>query len=275
MSTLASAYPFVDLTLARRLEGAEGRANARFVEARAVLAPGVGATWVEVAGAKALFDGVGSPLTQTFGLGLFDEVTDADFETIERFFTSRGADVHHEVSPLAPPSFPARLGERGYRPIELTSVLYRPLGPASTIAAPVGPLVRQASAEEADIWARVAAEGWSATPELQAFVEGIGTVGARSVDRLSFLAELDGRPVGAAALASSEGVALLAGASTIPSARNRGVQLALLDTRLRVAASLGCDLAMMGAQPGSASQRNAERHGFRVAYTRIKWQRFG
>lgn len=28
---------------------------------------------------------------------------------------------------------------------------------------------------------------------------------------------------------------------------------------------------MMGAQPGSASQRNAERQGFRVAYTRVKW----
>ena len=32
------------------------------------------------------------------------------------------------------------------------------------------------------------------------------------------------------------------------------------------------DLAMMGAAPGSASQRNAERHGFRIAYTRIKWR---
>jgi hypothetical protein len=28
---------------------------------------------------------------------------------------------------------------------------------------------------------------------------------------------------------------------------------------------------MMGAEPGSASQRNAERQGFRIAYTRIKW----
>ena len=26
-----------------------------------------------------------------------------------------------------------------------------------------------------------------------------------------------------------------------------------------------------GAAPGSASQRNAERQGFRIAYTRIKW----
>jgi len=39
-----------------------------------------------------------------------------------------------------------------------------------------------------------------------------------------------------------------------------------------VAESQGCDLAMMCAQPGSASQRNAERQGFRIAYTRIKWQ---
>jgi GNAT superfamily N-acetyltransferase len=68
------------------------------------------------------------------------------------------------------------------------------------------------------------------------------------------------------------GVALLAGASTVPEHRKRGAQLALLDARLRYAAEHGCDLAMMGAAPGSASQRNAERHGFRIAYTRIKWR---
>ena len=30
---------------------------------------------------------------------------------------------------------------------------------------------------------------------------------------------------------------------------------------------------MMGAAPGSTSQTNAERQGFRIAYTRLKWQR--
>ncbi len=69
-----------------------------------------------------------------------------------------------------------------------------------------------------------------------------------------------------------EGVALLAGASTVPEARRRGAQLALLDARLAYAAERGCDIAMMCAQPGSASQRNAERQGFRIAYTRIKWR---
>ena len=33
----------------------------------------------------------------------------------------------------------------------------------------------------------------------------------------------------------------------------------------------GCDLAMMVAEAGSGSQRNAERQGFRIAYTRTKW----
>jgi hypothetical protein len=58
----------------------------------------------------------------------------------------------------------------------------------------------------------------------------------------------------------------------VPEGRTQGAQLALLDARLRYAVERGCDLAMMGAAPGSSSQRNAERHGFRIAYTRIKWR---
>jgi GNAT superfamily N-acetyltransferase len=87
-----------------------------------------------------------------------------------------------------------------------------------------------------------------------------------------FIAERDGKPIATAALFMHEGTALLAGASTIPEGRRQGAQNVLLDTRLQVAASHGCDLAMMVAAPGSASQRNAERQGFRIAYTRTKWQ---
>ncbi len=39
--------------------------------------------------------------------------------------------------------------------------------------------------------------------------------------------------------------------------------------RLDYAAAAGCQLATMGALPGSTSQRNAERLGFRVAYTKL------
>jgi hypothetical protein len=45
--------------------------------------------------------------------------------------------------------------------------------------------------------------------------------------------------------------------------------------RQRRAVVEGCDLAMMCALPGSGSQRNAERQGFRIAYMRIRWQLVG
>ena len=88
-----------------------------------------------------------------------------------------------------------------------------------------------------------------------------------------FFAELDGAPVATGSFAVHDDVALLAGASTVPSARNRGAQRALLAARLAEAKRRGCELAMMAAAPGSTSQRNAERNGFRVAYSRTKWRR--
>ena len=87
-----------------------------------------------------------------------------------------------------------------------------------------------------------------------------------------FLAEIDGKPGAAGALCLHEGVALFAGAATVPELRHRGLQSALLRERMRYAFDHGCDLAMMGALPGSNSQRNAERNGFQIAYTRTKWQ---
>jgi len=79
-------------------------------------------------------------------------------------------------------------------------------------------------------------------------------------------------PGAAGALIIHEGVALFGGAATVPELRRCGLQSALLYERMRYAAEQKCDLAMMVAEAGSNSQRNAERKGFRVAYTRSKWQ---
>ena len=108
-------------------------------------------------------------------------------------------------------------------------------------------------------------------PKLADFSRELNQVVAHS-EGLRFLAELEGQPIGTGALRIAGDVALLAGASTIPAARRQGAQLAMLEERLRYAAAQGCTVGMIGAQPGSGSQRNAERHGFRVAYTRIKWE---
>jgi hypothetical protein len=92
---------FADLDLSRRLERAEGQACLESAEARCRLYPDSGATWIECAGAYAVFDGVDSPVTQSFGLGLSEPLSPVSLERIESFFLERGASVVHEVSPLA------------------------------------------------------------------------------------------------------------------------------------------------------------------------------
>ena len=268
----ADHYAFADLALARRLERAEGRVSTRYVEATARAFPDRGARWIEVAGAFAMYDGVASPVTQTFCLGLFQPPTAQDLDAIEGFYRQRGAPVSHEVSPLADPSAFALLGERGYRPVEFTSVLYRPVRPDVRLVRPAGVTARPIREDERDLWAETAARGWAETGEVAEFLRDLGRISREWTGTYSFLAELDGRPIATAAVAISDGVAHMAGASTVPDGRRRGAQLALLEARLRFAAGQGCDIALMGASPGSASQRNAERHGFRIAYTRTKWR---
>src|SRR5262249_45614264 len=128
-------YPLCDLALSRRLERAEGRANVDIVETRARVTPQSGAQWIEVAGAYAMYDGPASPCTQTFGLRLFQPATSPEMETLETFYKERTAPVCHEVSPLADPGLLALFNERGYQPIEFTSVMFRPIYPGLRLSA--------------------------------------------------------------------------------------------------------------------------------------------
>lgn len=107
--------------------------------------------------------------------------------------------------------------------------------------------------------------------EVESTSRGAGASRCLASVRAGFLAELDGKPGAAGVLCVHQGVALFGGSATIPELRHRGLQTALLHERMRYAFEQGCDLAMMVAQPGTESQRNAERKGFRIAYTRTKW----
>ncbi len=267
-------YPAIDLDLARRLERAEAAANARFVEARAATDPARGTCWCDVRGTWAMFDGVGSPLTQTFGLGMSEAPDAVLLDALEAFFLERGASVEHEVSPLALGEPLALLSARGYVPVELTSVMCRPAASLEheALTAAVLPARAIDGAELGAAWTDASADGWSEFPEIVPFVRDIGAVYTRTTNTRCFVAEADGVMAATGILAMHEGVAVLAGASTRPAYRRRGAQLALLGARLHQAREDGCDVAMMCARPGSASHRNAERHGFRVAYTRIKWR---
>lgn len=264
---------FADKPLSQKLERAEARANADFIETRASLEPASGAEWIDVAGVYAMYDGPESPCTQTFGLGLFGEVTNAEMDRMEAFFSDRGAPVLHEVSPMADPSTLSLLTGRSYQPVELSTVMYKVLDGTNIGGETASAITtRVISPDEADLWAETSGNGWATeqggSPD---FMIGFGRVSARCGGAYPYLAELDGTPIASGMLFIQDDVAMLAGASTVPEGRNKGAQSALLAARLRFASDRGCTLAVMAAAPGSQSQKNAQRNGFSVAYTRIKW----
>lgn len=262
-----------DHALSVRLEMVEGAASADFIAARRLHQPETTAEWRREAGAYLLFDGVDSPLSQSFGLGLVEELTPEDLESVEAFFTSHGAELNHEVSPLAGLSTIHTLCDAGYRPSELTSVMYLPLAGVTVPEVPSGVTVRIMSPEEGAVWARTSADGWAEFVEYAPMIEELALIGTHRKHGVNFFADIDGLPVATGGLSLHDGVALFAGASTLPDYRCRGAQSALLAARLAYARAAGCDLGMMCASAGSSSQRNAQRAGFLIAYTRTKWTR--
>ena len=85
----------------------------------------------------------------------------------------------------------------------------------------------------------------------------------------AFIAVIDGKPVGSASVMVLDATAVLGGATTVPAFRRRGIQRALIETRLALAVHAGCDLAVITADPGSSSGRNAERIGFQLVCNHV------
>ena len=260
---------FIDLNLACRMEMAEARACRGCAESFHRLHPDFPVAVEEIAGGYSVFAGADSPVTQAIGVGLSGEVSDAELDRLQQFFFSRGAAAAVELCPLVDMSLYERFAKRGFHLLEVSDVLFRkvpmPEGDAET---PSGVAVRRAAPDEAKLWTKTVAQGFAehfpVTQAMLDVMEGFFSAAC------CFLALVDGTVAGGGAVSAHGGVCGLFGASTLPDFRRRGVQAALLSARVAWATQQGCDLAVSIAQPGSASHRNIERRGFRVAYTRTK-----
>jgi hypothetical protein len=255
---------FADAMLARRLEGAEA-ANARGCCAAD------SANVLEIAGGCAIFVGADSPLTQAVGIGLNGPVTVAQVDELEAFFQSRGGPVSVDLCPHADPGLLDVLGRRGYRMAEFNNVLVRRLA-AMEIA--FTPRVRRAVASEADVWSYTVGHGFFEQPELTSEEMDVGRAIFAMPGALCYLASTaTGQLAGGGALAVYDGLATLFADSTIPAYRRTGLHCELIAGRLNESVARGCTMATATTLPGSASQRNYERAGFQVAYTKVTVKR--
>lgn len=278
MKILLETMIYSDKALSQKLERTEACANAEFVSSRLKMYPDSCAEWLEVNGTYAMFDGIESPLTQTFGLGLFEALTQADLDAIENFYRRFSAPIFHEVSPMSDPQHLEILYQRNYQPVELSTILYKQLTNEDSAHYENNPQVtaRHLRKGEEKLWVSTSVEGWSAEmpvfPDFSEFLYQFSHIGVYSAGAWPFFAELNGKPISTGMLYMYDDIALLSGDSTIPEGRKRGGQKALIDARLSFAAAQGCTIAMMAASPGSHSQKNAEKNGFNIAYTRTKWK---
>jgi GNAT superfamily N-acetyltransferase len=172
------------------------------------------------------------------------------------------------LCPLADPSLLRHLGRGGYRVDMFMHTWVREISPTEDFHLPKGIIICPASYDEANLWVRVAFKGGLDSEEAEPGRSAVIAAYPYMAHTTCYLAWIDGEAAGAGTLSVDKGLAEMFGASTRPSFRNRGVQSALLAGRLAEAQRLGCDLAIVHTEPGSASQRNVERLGFRLAYTK-------
>ncbi len=267
---------FCDTGLAERIERSEAGRMAAACEAARRRGGEPAGFVIQVAGGIATFANAGSPFNKVAGLGFGGVPGEAELAEIERAFAARGAPVQAEVSNLGDPAVCAALTERGYRLVSFENVLGRRAGDAREDGTPAGIDVRRAASGEFELWLGVVLDGFAhaddeGVPAHEDFPREVVALAQRdfaSSGALLYLALRDGVLAGGAGLALTDGIAHMAGAATLPAHRRRGVQTALLAARLADAAAAGCDIAVVTTQPGSVSQRNVQRRGFDLLYTR-------
>ena len=266
-------YPLLSLELAREIELAEAEAAVACAE-RLVAAHGNGAGAIaSVAGGYAVYCGANSPVTQAVGLGLNGAVSKEEFDRLEEFYFSRKEMVRVETCPMVDGSLIEQYRERGYHVSEFSNVMVRPVEKSAAGALPDGMEIRKVGDGEIDLWTLTVAQGFAEHFPVTQEILSVMRLFADGKNTECFFARVDGKIAGGATLALRGRIAGLFGASTLPAFRNRGVQTALLHARMQRAAEQGCELAMSLALPGSASQRNITRRGFRTLYTRVKFER--
>jgi GNAT superfamily N-acetyltransferase len=279
-----------DARLVRCLEGFICEEWRQLATLARSLWPDKGATYLDVGGGVALWLGEGGLVNVAAGLAMDGPIGEQELRLIEDFYTRRGAAPMLATCPFADPTLFALLGKCGWQLTEFENVLcleldgepgaaaQRPPGVESgarTAPAPPSPpgleLRVCTTPTDRGPWGALAARGFSDEVEPGPAHVEFGEIMAAHQGQILVLGTIDGHPAGTGSLEIFEDVAWLSADSTIPEFRGRGLQQAIQRYRIELAREAGCTLVVTEAMPGSGSQRNMERLGFRVIYTHLQF----
>jgi ribosomal protein S18 acetylase RimI-like enzyme len=262
---------FVDLALARRFESCEEMPQVMYARMFQKTRPEMNAAEEEVCGGHMIFAGLGSPIGRATGVGLDRAFTAADLDRVEQFYRAHQAPAQVDLCPMHRPEVFELFKDRGYAIAELNNVLFRRLDLEEEFPTPPsGCEIRRSLMEEAEAAGAIVESAFFPDGAPEAFRGLIAPF--YQMDRaLAFVASIAGKLVacGTGLVIPEHRVFALCGAGTLAEFRSRGLQTALLQARMAAAVEAGCEYAVVVTQGGTISQRNAERLGFRVAYSKV------
>ncbi len=260
----------IDRELMNRIEAAMVAERSAFADGMAALQPRLGASWLDVAGGRAIFTGASFFSNRAMGMGLHGPVSHEDVECVEAFYAERGVLSEIEITSMVDRSLIRLLSQRGYGLIRFRNIYAQALRSRETTGAESNASHMTVEIHEVDEattadWSRTLLDGFGYTHDADRDrVEIWNRMLHSRPEATALMAVVDGEPVGSASVMILGETAVLGGAATLPTFRCQGVQRALIEARLALATRAGCDLAVVTADPGSSSGRNAERTGFQL-----------
>jgi len=154
------------------------------------------------------------------------------------------------------------------------AMLYAPID--ARIAPPASGIeVRPSPLGELDLYLELWARGFSLPEFLWPDEKRIRAAWFTVPEFQRYVALADGAPVACSALYVHGEVAYLCMSATLPEARGRGAQSALIARRWRDAHDRGCRIVTTQTAFGGTSQNNMERAGMRLAYDFGIWLDYG
>ncbi|QDU45964.1 Acetyltransferase (GNAT) family protein [Symmachiella dynata] len=232
-----------------------------------------------IAGGWMAFAGMGSWANQACGIGMAGPVSDDDLDRLVDFYVQRGVEPRLEVCPFVDETLITGLAKRGFELREFENVMFRTVAADDDLRSllehgwPPGlELVPVDAHDEGQTrtFIDVATSGFRPAGEPVSDIFFQVSHNTVAHPRSShYLALIDGVPAGGGGMETTAAVACLFGTSVLPEFQRRGIQAALIARRLERARELGCPLVTIHTRPGIATERNARRLGFEMAYTKL------
>jgi predicted GNAT family acetyltransferase len=168
-----------------------------------------------------------------------------------------------------------RLALAGFYAAEVNATLQMPTDPQASTTPNSTIAIHEVMPDDDDTaYLDTLFHGYGLNTEAASAQQTMMAIEHRSPHLRRYVAYIGGRPAAAAALYSAGRRVYFAGAATVPAMRGRGCQSALIQRRLRDAATSAAKVVVTTTF-GSPSQTNLQRLGFSIVHTRTLWRPLG